>query len=196
MTAFHWACVNGDLPTVKFLLEHGARITDRDSEGSTAVLDAVAGDGSLKLIQYLLSSEGGASITETDTRGNTALLLAGGYRQPAVVQWLLEYGGAQITDTNNEGDTVWTVQRGHGLQAKLKSEYHLKNDGKYVTIDGDYISADEDTVEIPAMLRVMLLHGGPPASLQNWRRRSSRSCKMARGCGHSSQHTLRNGGPS
>jgi hypothetical protein len=164
MTALHWACVYGNLPTVKFLLEHGARITERDSEGKTPLLHA-ADSGCLDVVEYVLSSEGGASITETDNAGNTALLLAGGCCQSAVVQWLLEYGGAHITDIDNEGDTVWTVQRDEGLPDLFRDAYAMDDDGKYVIIDGDYVPAYDDTVQIIAMLRVMLLHGGPPESL-------------------------------
>jgi hypothetical protein len=135
----------------------------------------------LKVVQYLLSSEGCASITETDNVGNTALLLAAHADcHPQTVQWLLEHGGAQITDTDSELDTVWSANLYRGLPVRLLGAY-TKND------DGEYVLADEGTVELTAMLRVMVLHGGPPASLQNWRRRSSKSCKMVRDCGHDSQ---------
>jgi hypothetical protein len=163
MTALHWACVYGNLPTVKFLLEHGARITERDSEGKTPLLHA-ADSGCLDVVEYVLSSEGGASITETDNAGNTALLLAGGCCQSAVVQWLLEHECAQITDSNQEGDTVWTVDGQFGLPNLLKGAYTKGDDGEYVFIDDEYVPARE-TVELTAMLRVMVLHGGPPESL-------------------------------
>jgi hypothetical protein len=169
-TALHGACTYGDLSCVTYLLEHGARITDRDHEGKTALLDAALW-GSLELLQFLLSSEGGASITETDDWGNNALLLAAGYDcQPIMVQWLLEYGGAQITDTDNEGASVWTVELnldkslGNSLQVMLISAYAKDDNGEYVSIDGDYTQT-EDTLEMTAMLRVMLLHGAPPESL-------------------------------
>jgi ankyrin repeat protein len=164
MTALHFACINRNLLCVIYLLEHGAKITERDNEGKTVLLHA-AENGSLEIIQYLLSSEGGASITETDDMGNTALLVAAGeICEPKIVQWLLEYGGAQITDTNNGGASVWTVDWEESLLYLLRSAYKKDDDGEYVLLDGEYIPT-QDTVEITAMLRVMVLHGGPPESL-------------------------------
>ena len=73
-------------------------------ESQKEALLCAAANGSLEVVQYLLSSKGGASITETDNNGNTALLLAAGnYCHPSVVQWLLEHGDAQITDIDNKG---------------------------------------------------------------------------------------------
>jgi hypothetical protein len=112
------------------------------------------------VVQYLLSSEGGASITETDDAGNTALLLAATaceYQQTTVL-WLLEHGGAQITDTNHEGESVWTgdlVQR--DLPRVLKCAYDMSEDGNYIPT--------EKTEEVTTMLRTIVLHGAPPASL-------------------------------
>jgi hypothetical protein len=146
------------------LFGHGARITERSDDGTTAFLYA-AQSGELEVVQYLLSSEGGASISETDNKGNTALLLAArGLCHPKMVQWLLEHGGAQITDSNQDGDTVWTVDGPYVMQKKLKRAYTEGDDGEYVTIDGEYVPTEE-TVALPAMLRAMLLHGGPPTSL-------------------------------
>jgi hypothetical protein len=76
-----------------------------------------------------------------------------------VIQWLLEYGGAQITDTDNEGSSVWTdtPHRACGLPKKLIGAYTVYDDGENVP--------NGDKVALTAMLRVMLLHGGPPPSL-------------------------------
>jgi hypothetical protein len=168
MTALHCACSDGDILCVTYLLKHGARITERSNDGKTVLLYAAEGVN-LEIIQYLLSSEGGASITETDDEGNTALLVAAGFEcDPAMVQWLLEYGGAQITDTNNAGDTVWTVDWQASLRDLLWYAYFMDDDGKHVSLDGEYTQhedTEEMTVDMTAMLRVMVLHGGPPASL-------------------------------
>jgi hypothetical protein len=167
-TALYWACVNGNLPTVKLLLEHGARVNELMNEGRTAFLEA-AQNGSLEVVKYLLSSEGGASITETDNKGNTALLLAAGNRSGFfwwTVQWLLEYGGAQISDTNNEGDKVWSSNQVYGLLNLLKCAYKKGDDGEYVSIDGEYVPG-RGVLTFSTVLRVMVLHGGPPASLTN-----------------------------
>jgi hypothetical protein len=162
-TALHWACIVGTLSTVKCLLEHGATIVERSNDGKTALLHA-AHRGSLEVVQYLLSVEGGASITESDDEGNSALLLAASAcSYPAVVQWLLEYGGAQITGTNNEGSSVWIVK---GLPSLLKRAYRKNDDGEYAFIDGEYVPSEgivpHRIMAVFAMLRVMVLHGGPP----------------------------------
>jgi ankyrin repeat protein len=134
---------------VKYLLEHGVRVTKSDEDGNTALLCA-AMEGNLEVVQYLLSSEGGASITETSDDGKTALLMAGACHKPSTVQWLLEYGGAQITDTNNKGESVWTGnQEICGVGALLRI--------------GRGLEGNMEALE--AMLRVMVLHGAPPESV-------------------------------
>jgi hypothetical protein len=78
--------------------------------------------------------------------------------------YLREYGGAQITDTNDDGASVWTVHGEVSLQELLRSAYAKDDDGEFISIDGEYTHTD-DTVELTAMLRVMVLHGGPPETL-------------------------------
>jgi hypothetical protein len=169
-TALHWACLRGNFSSVKHLSEHGARIADRDHEGMTAFLYA-ADEGHLEVVQYLLSSKGGARITETDNEGKSALLLAAKMPCcPPMVQWLLEYGGAKITDTDNAGTSVWTIMGYASLPHMLKRAYRKGGDGEYVFIDAEYaptrkIVSDGDIGALTAMLRVMVLHGGPPPSL-------------------------------
>jgi hypothetical protein len=164
MTALLCASIYGHVQSVEYLLEHGAKITERSNDGLTALLWA-AEYGHLELMQYLLSSEGGASITEKDNEGDTAFLIAAtGPCHPSMVQWLLEYGGAQITDTYYDGSSVCTANWREGLPATIKSAYTKSDDGEYVFIDDEYI-ANGDIVALTAMLRVMVLHGGPPESL-------------------------------
>jgi hypothetical protein len=163
-TALHQACVGGSVLSVKYLLGCGVNVQERSHTGRTALLYAAV-NGNLEAVQYLLSSEGGASITETDDAGNSAFLLAARSPcHPTVVQWLLEYGGAQITDTNNEGASVWTDFWLDGLPNSLRSAYIADDDGEYYIVYGDYVP-NVDMAELTAMLRVMVLHGGPPESL-------------------------------
>jgi ankyrin repeat protein len=152
---------------VKCLLEHGAGAIEIPLMGMTALLYA-AEYGRLKVIQYLLSSEGGASNTETDDEGESALLLAAGCDSyPAIIQWLLEHGGAQITDADYDGGSVWTTNGEESLPYLLMGVYAMDKDGEYVTIDGEYVPTAKlpDRDALTAMLRVMVLHGGPPESL-------------------------------
>jgi hypothetical protein len=165
-TALHFACACGNLSPVKFLLEHGARITERDDKGTTPLLYA-AKFGRFKIVQFLLSSEVGASITETDTYGNTALLLAAKCPcHPTMVQWLLEYGGAQITDIDKEEKSVWDGNYKNALAHSLRfahKVYHHRPDHEY----RECVPTEQGAAELLAMLRVMVLHGGPPESLTN-----------------------------
>jgi hypothetical protein len=87
-------------------------------------------------------------ICETDNKGCTALLLAACY--PTMLQWLLEYGGALIMDADNGGMSLWTVPWAYGLPDLLKRAYTKNGSG--------------DIMALTAVLRVMVLHGGPPAS--------------------------------
>jgi hypothetical protein len=175
MTALLSACTEKNLSSVKYLLDHGARITERDHEGMTGLLYAAA-VGNLEVLKYLLSPEGGASISETDDEGNTALSVAAGCSgfdcNPEIVQWLLEYGGAQITDTNNAGESVWMGCSSNdsftSLRDILFDAYKTDGDGEYVSIDGEYVPNEHVYFDIEgttAILRVMVLHGGPPESL-------------------------------
>jgi hypothetical protein len=164
MTALHSASINGNLLTMKYILKHDARMTERSDDGKTSLLYAAA-NGRLEVVQYLLSSEGGASITESDDEGYTALLMAA--NRPcyqSVVQWLLECGGAQITDTDHHVNSVWTYVLKGALPDMLKSAYMKSDDGNYVCIDGECVP-HKDIVVLTAMLRVIVLHGGPPESL-------------------------------
>jgi hypothetical protein len=162
INALHCASIYGDLSSVKYLLEHGARATERSNGGMTALLFA-AEQGSLEMIRYLLSSEGGASITETDKAGDTALLLAANSNL-TMVQWLLEYGGARIDDTDINGTSVWTIKWEWGLPAKLRDAHTKDDKGAYISIDGELVPNGE-LLAVVSMLRVIVLHGGPPESL-------------------------------
>jgi hypothetical protein len=46
----------------------------------------------------------------------------------------------------------------------LNGAYRKHDDGKYVSIDGEYVP-DEDIAALTAMLRVLVLHGALPESL-------------------------------
>jgi hypothetical protein len=139
-----------------------ARIREKDYCGRTALFNA-AESRNLEVMQYLLVSlEGGTSSTEMDKHRIAALLEAAlSPCQPTIVQWLLEYGGAQITDLLStvsymEG-SVWTELCQDDLPDLLRGAY-TKND------DGEYVNAhdDEELAARVSMLRVLLLHNGPP----------------------------------
>jgi hypothetical protein len=87
-----------------------------------------------------------------------------------MVQWLLGYGGAQIADIDSRGMSVWTDQGPNSLPNLLKFAYMKSDDNKYISIDGEYVPNESrapggDIGALTSMLRVMVLHGGPPESL-------------------------------
>ena len=99
------AARKGNLPRARWLLtEGGARVTEADANGKTALLCA-AQNGHLDMVRWLLT-EGGARVSETDRHGSTALMYATHKGHLKVVQWLLEKGGARVTDVDCVGMTA------------------------------------------------------------------------------------------
>jgi hypothetical protein len=145
---FFYAAFQGDLPEVQKMLADGeALITDADDYGNTALLCATQeGSRSLPTLKWLLE-EGGARITERNHDCYSALLLAAACGSFTTCQWLLEHGGADIAEVTNAGETVWGL-----LADRLDYEAHMH-------------PADEAAAEVTALLRVMVLKGGPPTAL-------------------------------
>jgi ankyrin repeat protein len=78
---------------IEFLLQHGARINDRDKYGATALMWAAASGHDEERITQLLKA--GADLNAKDKYGNNALmypLIYSGYRQQAIIDTLLEAG--------------------------------------------------------------------------------------------------------
>jgi hypothetical protein len=76
----------------------------------------------------------------------------------------------QITDSNIAGWSVWTINWHFEavrlcLPNLLKGAYTKSDDGKFIFMDGEYVTADKCMMALTAMLRVMVLHGGLPESL-------------------------------
>jgi hypothetical protein len=73
-----------------------------------------------------------------------------------------------IIDVNNEGDSVWTIDQHGRLPSMLRWAYTKDKDGKYVSLDGEYIPRPNgDIAALVSMLRVMVLHSGFPESVAN-----------------------------
>ena len=91
------AAEDGDLLTVKRLIEKGAAVEQMNELGWTALLHA-AYRGHLDMVQWLVH-EGGANIAHADLQyGRTALLHATFRRRYAIVHWLLTEGGESVSD--------------------------------------------------------------------------------------------------
>jgi hypothetical protein len=137
-----------NLARVKLLFHKNPSIVNEtDERGSSPLHFAVASDSprALETAVWLIR-EGGLSIGATDNTGWTPLLHAAFSGRPTTVRWLLEYGGADIAMVSDEGFTVWDFLGGHLIE--------------YFADEGD---ANFDAAAVTALLRVMVLRGGPPS---------------------------------
>jgi ankyrin repeat protein len=114
--------------TVQTLLESGAEINARDSEGSTA-LDWAVPSGNENMVRLLLCN--GANVKSKDEYGNTAMHWATPYM--ALVRLLLEYG-AEVDARNDKRQTAlcWAAQDGPVEVAELLLENKANIDAQDV----------------------------------------------------------------
>ena len=99
----------------------------------------------LPKVQRMLR-DGRASITDMDEGGYTALLTSIVFGHFSMALWLIEHGGASIAAMTKKGKSAWDF---------LGSAWDLSR----------CIGFSEDKARLTAMLRVMVLQGGPPNSL-------------------------------
>jgi hypothetical protein len=96
------AAGNGDLPQVKSLLDNGADVNAKLSDGQTALTNA-AGKDHLDVVLVLLDR--GADVNAKTDKGETALILAEQLKDPELFQALLGKG-ADVNAKTNTGDTA------------------------------------------------------------------------------------------
>jgi ankyrin repeat protein len=89
--ALHWAS-RGDLPTVKYLVEHGA---NPRHDNDKALLSSISG-GNLEVVKYLV--EHGARV---NTRRNTPIYMASKLGDLPIVKYLVENGADISVDNYN-----------------------------------------------------------------------------------------------
>ncbi|MCL5260936.1 MAG: ankyrin repeat domain-containing protein [Gammaproteobacteria bacterium] len=106
-TALLWAACYGHTTTVKWLLEHGARIDERSNYGSTALLEA-AWRGHTATVEWLL--EHGARIDEGVMVAGATLLGAARNGKTATIEWLLNHG-ANILEKDKSSQTAIDIAR-------------------------------------------------------------------------------------
>ena len=73
-TALHFACVDGNLDIVRYLVEQGCVDTQTNKEGDVALLEA-SRNGRWDIVVYL-ALRGCVDVNVQDKEGRTALLLA------------------------------------------------------------------------------------------------------------------------
>ena len=86
------AAYNGRVDTVKVLLQAGANVNDRSSDGSTVLMWAVLG-GCPSIVELLLKA--GADVGGQNLTGMTNLMIARGYKRDPAIAQLLKSAGAE-----------------------------------------------------------------------------------------------------
>lgn len=128
------AAFNGHTETVKYLLDQGAEIEARDSEGKTALIHACTGPF-LETVKLLLDS--GAEINARDsTEAYTPLMMAAGTGQEDVLQYLLSQGADKDLRDDDDERAI--------DHAKARGNFNL------VSILAALDSADEEPAESTA----------------------------------------------
>ncbi len=107
------AARKGELKMVKFLIEAGISVDDKEHWGSETPLMKASYYGKLDVVKYLL--EAGADIKARDYRGNTALLHAAWSGHLKVIKELIKQGA----NVNEKNDLNWNAL----MQACLENHY-------------------------------------------------------------------------
>jgi ankyrin repeat protein len=101
-TALHYAALEGELPLLDWLVNHGADLTAVDKLGCTA-LHLAGQDGTVPVLELLV--EHGADITAVDIDHATALHFASANGHIAAMEWLVTHG-ADLTAVVKTGRTA------------------------------------------------------------------------------------------
>lgn len=101
-TAITYAAWNGDVAIVRRLLDQGAAVNVRNSDGWTALTDAAI-NGHTAVVQTLLEAEADPNAQDND--GKTALMAAVWNGHIETVRVLLDRGA----DVNSENNDNWTA---------------------------------------------------------------------------------------
>ncbi|KAK0065895.1 cytosolic carboxypeptidase 1-like X4, partial [Biomphalaria pfeifferi] len=109
-TTFLLASERGYLKTVQLCIARGAPISDKDSQGWTALMLAVK-NRHVDVVSLLLKSN--ASVNEKDTQGITALMLASYFGHSDLVHILVEFQ-ANVNDGNVAGWSALMIASQYG----------------------------------------------------------------------------------
>lgn len=117
----HEACTNGDIQTVRTLLDSDPELLDAPDSLGGLPIHAASRHGHLEIVKLLL--ERGAEVDVPDREATTPLSLAGLGGQFEVAEYLIEQG-ADLRATDAAGSTplLWSVQGGNLDLVKLLLE--------------------------------------------------------------------------
>ncbi len=152
---------------VALLLEHGARLTDQDDRGLTALLNAAL-NGRVESLRILLAA--GAGADQVDRAGRGALHLAAYRFQAAALQVLISSGLFDVNAGDHEGLTPLHVAAGVALRARSGFMMRLAPDA--LTVDQQTATAQHrellDRLESQALPAVdVLMAAGADMNLKD-----------------------------
>nr|WP_246198629.1 ankyrin repeat domain-containing protein [Wolbachia endosymbiont of Ctenocephalides felis wCfeJ] len=102
-TPLHNACNNGHVKVVEYLIQEGASLKAKNKDGEAPLHVAVQHDGTLEVIEFILSRDL-SGINDITNNGKTPLHLAIREDKPNTVQFLLRKG-ASIAVKDKNGKT-------------------------------------------------------------------------------------------
>ena len=112
---FHVAACDGDVSTVKDLLEEGVPVDCIDEYDQTALFDATYYNRT-DVIRLLLQN--GANINKQNRRGYTPVHIAAMYNSTEVIVQLMKHGGS-ININNDNGDKPIDLARQYKSEAAV-----------------------------------------------------------------------------
>ena len=112
------AAQNGQLETVKWLIENGCSTIDETNNENNSCLLLAAQNGHLETVKWLI--ENGCSTNEKNDLGDSCLILAAQNGHLETVKWLIEYG-CSIHEKNTKGYSclLCAARKGHLETVKL-----------------------------------------------------------------------------
>lgn len=101
--ALRKAAQDGEIQTVKELLDKGANANAKDKTGRTVLHWAAPARDNSEMVKLLIAK--GADVNAKDNEGETALMIASSQSNPGIVTALLE-AGAEVNAQNKVGGTA------------------------------------------------------------------------------------------
>ncbi|WP_028329955.1 ankyrin repeat domain-containing protein [Brachyspira alvinipulli] len=128
--SIHIACLYGDLPKIKRLLESGVNINSKDFSNKTPLMYA-AEDGAIDTIDYLIRN--GANINDIDVRGDSALIIALKNNNVKASKLLIEKG-ANLYIKNEDDKDALSIASDIDSKEMIEFIKNKRDDNKDTTI--------------------------------------------------------------
>ena len=131
--SIHIACLYGDLPKIKRLLESGVNINSKDFSNKTPLMYA-AEDGAVDTIDYLIRN--GANINDIDVRGDSALIIALKNNNVKASKLLIE-SGANLDIRNEDNKDALNIASDIDSKEMVELIKNKRDDNKDITISSN-----------------------------------------------------------